>query len=140
MAHTTTGPWLTISEVSSATGMSPHTLRYYERIGLMTPVERSESGHRRYSIDTLGWLAFLRRLRATGMSIADMKHMADLMREGDATIPNRLAILERHRDSIERQIADLTHTLDEVNAKIAVYNESTASAPAEAIEKLERSA
>ena len=140
MPNTAPGPWLTISEVSNATGMSPDTLRYYERIGLMEPVERADSGHRRYSMESIGWLEFLRRLRSTGMPIADMKRMVDLMREGDATIPDRLALLEQHRDSIERQIADLQRTLDEVNAKIAVYGAEVASAPANGTEGQRRSA
>ncbi len=129
MTHTGTGPWLTISEVSEATGMSPHTLRYYERIGLMIPVERAESGHRRYSMDAVGWLAFLGRLRGTGMPIADMKRMADLMKSGDETVPMRLAILRRHRESIKSQIAELEHTLDAVDAKIAAYDSVATATP-----------
>ncbi len=140
MSPTTPGPWLTISEVSSAIGMSPHTLRYYERIGLMHPVERAESGHRRYSMDAIGWLEFLRRLRATGMPIADMKRMVDLMREGDATIPDRLVILRDHQHAIERQIADLHRTLGEVNAKIAAYGEAVASARTDIVDQIERTA
>lgn len=124
-----TGPWLTIGEVSEATGMSQPTLRYYEREGLMIPVERASSGHRRYSLEAVSWLAFLSRLRATGMSIADMREMAALMLHGDETIPDRLALLQRHRDAIERQMADLQRTLREVDAKIAVYGSIVSATP-----------
>lgn len=122
-------PYLTISEVSAATGLSAHTLRYYERIGLMIPVERGEGGRRRYSITAVEWLTLLGRLRATGMSIADMKEFATLLRSGEDTVPLRLALLQRHRDSIKQQIATLQQTLDTVDAKIAAYSVGSATAP-----------
>ena len=129
MVHDNLSPYLTISEVSNATGLSAHTLRYYERIGLMIPVERAESGHRRYSITAIEWLTLLRRLRATGMSIADMQEFATLLRSGEETVPSRLALLKRHRESIEQQIAGLQETLEVVDAKIAAYSSGHATAP-----------
>lgn len=63
----------TIQDVVARTGLSVHALRYYERIGLLPPVDRVASGHRRYTVDDLNWIAFLLRLRATGMSIRQMR-------------------------------------------------------------------
>lgn len=129
MVQNKVAPYLTISEVSDATGLSAHTLRYYERIGLMIPVERAESGHRRYSITAIEWLTLLQRLRATGMPIADMKEFATLLRSGDDTVPSRLALLKRHRESIKEQISALEDTLEVVDAKIAAYGTGHATAP-----------
>lgn len=129
MIQTTSAPYLTISEVSNATGLSVHTLRYYERIGVMIPVERADSGHRRYSIAAVEWLTLMSRLRATGMPIAEMKRFADLLRSGDKTVPSRLALLQKHRASIDQQIAHLQQTRDVVDAKIAAYSTGAATAP-----------
>ena len=68
---------LTIQEVSQATGLSTHTLRYYERIGLIHPIRREGNSHRHYTNDDVGWIEFLLKLRATGMSIKDMQKYAE---------------------------------------------------------------
>src|SRR5690348_8852888 len=89
---------LSIAEVATLTGLSKDTLRYYEKARLIEAVVRSSGGQRRYAASDLDWLAFLLRLRATGMSIADMRRFADLRRDGDASVPSRLELLTRHRD------------------------------------------
>jgi 4-carboxymuconolactone decarboxylase len=76
---------LTIAEVAAVSGLSAQTLRYYERIGLLDPAARVHGGQRRYSAIDLAWLAFLQRLRATGMPIRDMQRFAKLRRQGDET-------------------------------------------------------
>src|SRR3954468_7911061 len=89
---------ISISEAALATGLTAHTLRYYERAGLMLdPVERALSSHRRYSERALAWLVLLTRLRRTGMSIRDMRAYAALVRAGDGNERERLALLETHR-------------------------------------------
>ena len=80
---------LTIADVAAMSGLSAHTLRYDERIGLLDPVARAHGGQRRYRGDDLAWLAFLQRLRATGMPIRGMQRFAELRRQGDATIANQ---------------------------------------------------
>ncbi len=112
---------LTIAEVAASSGLSAHTLRYYERIGLLDPVARVHGGQRRYDADDLAWLAFLQRLRATGMPIRDMQRFADLRRQGDATIAERRALLEAHRDEILARIGELQHDLRTVTEKITHY-------------------
>ncbi|MFE2108465.1 MerR family transcriptional regulator, partial [Kitasatospora sp. NPDC059463] len=79
----------TIGEVSAASGLTAHTLRWYERIGLLDPVDRSASGQRRYSDADLHRLAFLGRLRLTGMPVADMLRYVELAREGERTSADR---------------------------------------------------
>lgn len=79
---------LTIQEAAQATGLTTHTLRYYERIGLIHPIDREENTRRRYSTDDIGWIDFLTKLRATGMSIKDMQKYAKLQRQGMKPFPN----------------------------------------------------
>ncbi|MCB5180922.1 MerR family transcriptional regulator [Streptomyces antimicrobicus] len=111
----------TISEVEARTGLSQHTLRWYERIGLMPHVDRSHSGQRRFSDADLHWLAFVGKLRATGMSVADMVRYAELVREGAHTFAERRELLERTRRDVAARIAELTDALGVLDHKIAHY-------------------
>ncbi len=95
---------LSIQQVADLTGLSIDTLRYYERIGLLEPVGRASSGHRRYRQRDLDWIRLLIDLRATGMPIAQMLHFAELRRKGDATAVERLRILEEHQRTLEQQM------------------------------------
>src|SRR6478672_1843148 len=98
---------LTIQQVAEATGLSVYTLRYYERIGLIHPIGRAENTHRRYTADDIGWLDFLTKLRATGMSIQQRQAYAELQRQGDGSLPQRLAMLKEHQRSVEAHMAEL---------------------------------
>ena len=111
----------TIQEVARAFNLSVHTLRYYERIGLIHRVARASSGHRRYTEADGHWLAFLNKLRATGMRIRDMQAYAALQRQGDATLPRRVEMLAALRDQVEARVAELTENLKLVRHKIEVY-------------------
>ncbi|GAA1215573.1 hypothetical protein GCM10009665_01720 [Kitasatospora nipponensis] len=110
-----------ISEVSATTGLSAHTLRWYERIGLLDPVDRSHAGRRLYSDGDLARLAFLGRLRLTGMPVADMLRYVELAREGDATVEGRRDLLVAHRAEVRQKIADLHATLAVLDHKIDFY-------------------
>jgi len=113
---------LTIAEVSEQTGLTAHTLRYYERDGLLLgAVDRSASGHRRYSERDLTWITLITRLRSTGMPIRDVKRYADLVRAGDGNETERLELLRSHRDRVERQLAEVTGHLRAIDYKIALY-------------------
>jgi DNA-binding transcriptional MerR regulator len=114
---------LTIQEVAKLTGLSPHTLRYYERIGLLDPVGRDPSGHRRFASEDIAWLAFVTRLRTTGMSIRQMKQFADLRRRGISTITDRRALLQAHRREVEARMRALEADLAAIDAKITQYEE-----------------
>lgn len=121
-----TGGTLTIHEVSRAYGLSVHTLRYYERIGLIHRVARASSGHRRYTEEDGQWLGFLNKLRATGMRIRDMRAYAALQRQGDASLGQRVEMLAALRDRTEARVAELTENLKLVRHKIEVYSEQLA--------------
>ncbi|MGG8405283.1 MerR family transcriptional regulator [Streptomyces sp. 12297] len=111
----------TISEVAARTGLTQHTLRWYERIGLMPHVDRSHSGQRRFSDADLDWLAFVGKLRTTGMPVADMVRYAELVREGAHTFDERRELLERTRRDVRARIDELTGTLAVLDHKIGFY-------------------
>jgi DNA-binding transcriptional MerR regulator len=117
---------LTIQETAEATGLSAHTLRYYERIGLIHPIDREENTRRRYTAEDIGWIDFLTKLRATGMSIRDMQKYAELQRQGDETLPQRLEMLKALRDQVEQHIGELREHLKLVQYKIEVYGQIVA--------------
>lgn len=112
---------LTIAEVAERTGLSTDTLRYYEKAGLIEPVGRTAGNHRVYAAADLEWLTFLLRLRATGMSIADMQRFAELRAMGDDTVEARLLMLRRHRASLASRIRDLRRNATVLDDKIVHY-------------------
>ena len=112
---------LTIQEVSHATGLSTHTLRYYERIGLIHPISREQNTRRCYNADDVGWIDFLMKLRATGMSIRDMQRYAELQRQGDETLPERVEMLKSLRDKVESHIEEMNEHLKLIYYKIEYY-------------------
>lgn len=116
---------LSISDAASATGIGPHTLRYYEREGLMLDhVERSpSSNHRLYSGDDLRWILLLGRLRSTGMPVRTVRRYAELVRAGEGNERERLAILEGHRDDVLARLTEIERSLEAVDGKIATYRE-----------------
>ena len=114
---------LTIQQVAEATGLTEHTLRYYERIGLIHPINRAANKHRRYTSDDIGWIDFLNKLRATGMSIQEMQRYAALQREGDCTLPERVQMLKALRDKVMAHMAELQENLELIHYKIDTYSE-----------------
>ena len=114
----------TISEVAASTGLSAHTLRWYERIGLMPHVDRSHTGQRRFSNKDLDWLALVGKLRLTGMPVADMVRYAALVRAGEHTFSERQELLETTRRDVRKRIAELEDTLSVLNFKIDTYAEA----------------
>ncbi|GII76549.1 MerR family transcriptional regulator [Sphaerisporangium rufum] len=108
-------------------GFSLDTLRYYERIGLLPPVERNAAGQRRFTDDDLGWLGMVRCLRDTGMPIAEMLRFAELTRQGDETIPARVTLLEEHDLQVEAQLASLREKQAAIRRKIAYYRDVLAA-------------
>jgi DNA-binding transcriptional MerR regulator len=114
---------LTIADAARASGLSVHTLRYYERAGLIGGVDRASSGHRRYSEADMAWIETIRCLRATGMPIARIHRYAALVRSGAGNERERLALLEEHRAAVRAQLAEVRGHLAFVERKIATYEE-----------------
>jgi DNA-binding transcriptional MerR regulator len=109
---------MSIQEFSRITGMSSHTLRYYERAGLMPRVERNGSGHRRYSERHERWVGFLRHLRTAGMSIATIRRYVALLDQGRPGDAPRMDLLRAHRDDLAGRLELLKHHLAAVNRKL----------------------
>jgi len=125
---------LTIAEAAAHCGLTPHTLRYYERIGLLDAVPRAPGGQRRYAAADMDWLAFLMRLRATGMSIQGMQAFARLRSQGNASVTERRQLLEEHLADVERRMQALGQSARILAQKITHYAEierslSTGPAP-----------
>ncbi len=114
------GDRLTIAEMADRTGLSAHTLRYYERIGLLD-VGRDVAGHRAYSAGDFSRVVFLSRLRMTGMPMRELQRYIALVGEGEQTVPERLRMLQQHRERVRVQLQELTFALETVDFKIASY-------------------
>ena len=112
---------MSIGEVAEATGLSVHTLRYYEEEGLIPEVVRNGAGHRRYRPDHVRWIGLLDRLRVSGMSIARMRRYVELAVRGDETVQERRALLEQHEADLRERIAELEECRSIVRAKIDLY-------------------
>jgi DNA-binding transcriptional MerR regulator len=112
---------LTVQEMAEQSGVSAHTLRYYERIGLLGPVARTPSGHRRYAPDDLGWVRLLVCLRETGMGIRDMLRFVSVDGGELSIAERRLALLEAHRDAVRARQREVAEHLEVIEGKLAYY-------------------
>jgi len=117
-----------IGQLAKRSGFTAHTIRYYERIGLLPPCQRDAADQREYDEDALVWIAFLGRLKATGMPIRDMKRYAQLRDQGPSTAIDRRKILQAHRDALVAHIAKLQQCLLSLDQKIDIYLESESEA------------
>ncbi|MEV6072545.1 MerR family transcriptional regulator [Nocardia sp. NPDC052001] len=115
---------MSIADVADLLDISPHTLRYYERVGLVD-VGRDISGYRVYDADSVRRLVFLTRMRLSGMPMRDLQHYIELVDAGEDTVPERLDMLIEHRDMIRRRIRELTLSLAATEYKIATYGGRT---------------
>jgi DNA-binding transcriptional MerR regulator len=114
----------TVGEAAAEVGLTTHTLRWYEREGLVAPVGRDSAGRRRYTEADLAWLTLLTRLRPTGMPVRDMRRYAELAREGDHTIGDRVRLFEQHRERVLARIAQLRRDLEMLDHKIELYRKA----------------
>ncbi len=115
----------TIKEMAEQTGVSLHTLRYYEREGLLPSVSRLENGYRLYTMDDVGWVNFVKCLRDTGMSISQIRQYVELMQEGEHTSLDRQRLLEDHQCFVEEQLREWEQKLKMIRNKIAHYRHVT---------------
>ena len=111
-----------IGEFSKATGLRIHTLRYYEHENLIIPL-RNSSNRRRYSEKDIAWIAFIKRLKATGMPIKEIKKYAALRAKGDVTLSERMEMLMQHRQSLDERIRQLQEHEAMLDEKIAFYRQ-----------------
>jgi DNA-binding transcriptional MerR regulator len=112
---------LTVAEAAREAGVSAHTLRYYDRAGLLAPIERNGSGHRRFTAQDVEWVVTITRLRATGMPIRRVRDYAELVWAGEGNERERLALLESHREQVLEQLAEIERNLELIDFKIGLY-------------------
>ncbi|MBN2147463.1 MAG: MerR family transcriptional regulator [Anaerolineales bacterium] len=123
-----------IAEVSERYGISQDTLRYYERIGLIQPVNRSESGIRDYNELDIRRVEFIKCMRRAGLPIEALIEYVGLVQQGDHTIESRKDILKKQRDQLAARIEEMQKTLDLLNYKIQVYEKAILSKEKEIVQ------
>jgi DNA-binding transcriptional MerR regulator len=131
----TSSPGMSIGQMAERTGLSVHTLRFYEREGILaSPVRRGPGGRRLYTDADAEWLTVCVNLRATGMPIPAIRQYTDLVRRGDGNEQQRLDLLRQHRTRVLAQMDTLQRCLDLISHKVAIYESITAptSRPARA--------
>ena len=130
---------LTIGELARLSGLSTHTIRFYETEGLLSPINRAANGHRRYRAEDVAWLEFVLRLKKTGMPLAQIREYAQLRAEGERTLSSRLAMLQQHRQYLDQQLNELTVYANALDEKIRWYQkvigEESQNASAESMNK-----
>ena len=120
-----------IQDVSNRTGLSTHTLRYYEKEGLISGVERSQGGFRQYTDEDLERLGLIRCLKNTGMSIQEIARFVQLTHEGDHTLEERVELLREHRERVLERMAEMQQHLDKVTWKLNFFIEKLKAYQAE---------
>ena len=126
---------MTIAEVSKQYNISADTLRYYERIGLIPPVNRNKNGIRDYTDEDCKWVDFIKCMRSAGLPIEVLIEYVTLFRQGNSTIEARKEILIEQRDILEEKINFMTATLERLNYKIDNYDTIILSAENRLTEK-----
>ena len=117
---------MTIAEVSRQFDITPDTLRYYERIGLIPPVPRTKSGIRDYDETSCGWVEFIKCMRGAGLQIEALIEYVALFQQGEATVGARKAILIEQREQLAERITQMQQTLERLDTKIAHYEKCAA--------------
>ena len=120
-----------IQDVSKKTGLTAHTLRYYEKEGLISDVERSQGGFRQYTDEDLERLGLIRCLKNTGMSIQEIARFVQLTHEGDHTLEERVELLREHRERVLERMAEMQEHLDKVTWKLNFFTEKLKAYQAE---------
>lgn len=121
---------ISIGELSRLSGLSPHTLRFYEAEGILKPAGRTASGHRQYHGEDVLWLEFVLRLKLTGMPLAEIKRYAALRSQGEKTLQPRLTMLKLHRERLVTKLDELSTCAGILDDKIRTYRKMIAKSRA----------
>ena len=127
----------TVAQAARRTGLSVHTLRYYDREGLLPFVDRSPAGYREFKENDFEWLAVIACLKSTGMHVKDIKQFIDWCAEGDCTLEKRLTLFKKQRENVERQIAELQKHREKLNHKIRYYELACRAGTEQAVKGLD---
>lgn len=126
---------LTIKQVSEKTGFSPSTLRYYEKVKILPPVNRT-NGIRVYSDEDIEWILLINCLKDTNMPVSDIKKFVALCAKGDSTLAERLSIVLKHQRDIRSQITELQTYLNHIDFKAEYYKKACAAGTEDAVRYL----
>lgn len=118
---------MSVSEAVAETGLSAHTLRYYEKELLLLEVPRDAGGRRFYTKELIAAIKFISALRATGMPIQGIKAYIELYTLGEHTAHQRMDLLKSHEESVEQQLQTTLDSLQLIRKKISYYQETLAS-------------
>lgn len=112
---------MNIKEFSKISGISAHTLRYYEKIGIFQEVNRNDSGHRDFTENDILWAEFINRLKETGMPLEQIKQYAVLRKQGESTVHDRMNLLKNHANALKKRISEEKQHLNKIIEKIKYY-------------------
>lgn len=112
---------MNVTEFSKRVGLSPHTVRYYDKIGLLDDIHRLPNGHRYFSMKDVTWIEFVQRLKDTGMPLEKILEYAILRKNGAETLLARQELLLEHSRNIRKHITEQQQHLKKVNEKISLY-------------------
>ncbi|GLR72664.1 MerR family transcriptional regulator [Agaribacter marinus] len=112
---------MNIQTFSKLTNVSAHTIRYYEKIGVLKSIERDSNGHRYFTSKDIDWVSFVKRLKDMGMPLDNIKQYADLREKGESTSELRKQLLQEHALAVEKKIAIESLHLKNIREKIGFY-------------------
>lgn len=115
---------MTIKEVSQRLGLTPDTLRYYERVGLIPPVNRNKNGIRDYTENDCQWIEFIKCMRQSGLPVEVLIKYVRLFQQGEETNQSRKEILIEQRDLISQKVEELQKTIIRLDKKIEMYEQN----------------
>lgn len=113
-----------IGQAAKKMGLTAHTLRYYDKEGLLPFVQKTGSGLRVFTEEDIDWLVVIECLKGTGMQLKDIKQYIDWCQEGDCTLEQRLEMFKRQKARLEEQLCQLNQYMEKINYKIAYYTEA----------------
>ena len=112
---------MNVAEFSKRVGLSPHTVRYYDKIGLLDDIHRKSNGHRSFSEKDVTWIEFVQRLKDTGMPLEKILEYASLRKKGNKTLLERKELLAEHSNNLQEQVALQNQHLKKLDEKIQFY-------------------
>lgn len=113
-----------IGQVAKKLGLTTHTIRYYDKEGLLPFVRKGSSGARVFLDEDVDWLLIVECLKGTGMPLKEIKKYIQLCQQGDQTLQTRLEMFKKQKIKIEEQMATLNHYMEKINFKIAYYDDA----------------
>jgi len=112
---------MNIKKFSEVTNLTTYTIRYYEKMGLLKNISRNNSGHRWFTEKDIVWIAFIKRLKDTGMPLEEILQYAELREQGNSTSEQRMQMLQEHALKLEANITEQQLNLEKLQQKIIYY-------------------